>query len=192
MSALLATQLLTATAASAHTELVGSTPADGAQIDAATEVTLTFSEAVGPEFSDVVVTGADGSTWQAGAAQVDGATVTQPLSPDIPGGVYDVAWRVVSDDGHPVTGTLSVTVAAAAPTAASTGAPSTAASSTTVAAATPTPPASSSSVNAAPAAASSDEGGTNWLPIAAVLLVVMIALGAGAFVLSRRRAAGGA
>jgi len=103
--------VLTAGPVSAHSALQSSTPADQAElVQPPTAVTLTFNEAVDSEFSDVVVTGPDGQARQEGATQVQGSTVTQPLRPLTEDGRYDVAYRVVSADGHPITGELSFTV----------------------------------------------------------------------------------
>ncbi|GAB2463508.1 hypothetical protein GCM10007967_17270 [Xylanimonas ulmi] len=101
--------------ASAHDRLVSSDPADGTTLDAVpAAVTLTFSEQVLETGTQVVVT-ADGVDVGAQPAQVDGVTVTAPLPPDAPHGAYQVAWRIVSADGHPVEGSLTFTVAAPAP-----------------------------------------------------------------------------
>jgi hypothetical protein len=56
-----------------------------------------------------VVTGPDGSRATSGKPRVDAATVRQPLATG-PAGDYTVAYRVVSEDGHPVTGELTFTV----------------------------------------------------------------------------------
>lgn len=77
---------------------------------------LTFNEPVNTEFSEVVVTGTDGSTRQSGDARTSGAVVVQPLESLGAAGVHAVAWRVVSDDGHAITGMFSVTVTTAAAT----------------------------------------------------------------------------
>lgn len=97
-----------AASASAHDELVSSTPADGDSLDSApTEATLEFSGAVqelGTEF-------ALQDSWGAavdlpGDYTISGASITQPL-PELEGGSYSLNWRVVSEDGHPISGTIS-------------------------------------------------------------------------------------
>jgi copper resistance protein C len=98
--------------ASAHDELLRSNPGAGAMLDAApATVELQFSGDVQELGTEVVVTAADGSTVSDGAVQVDGATVTQPLPADLPGGEYSVDWRVTSADGHPEADSFSFTVA---------------------------------------------------------------------------------
>ena len=103
--------LTAALPAFAHTSLVGSDPADGASLSTApTAVTLTFDGPVQPGFAEVVVVDAAGTHYYAqGAPQVDGRTVRQQLAP-LSNGVFQVSYRVVAADGHPVTGTLSFTV----------------------------------------------------------------------------------
>ncbi|MEQ7123049.1 copper resistance protein CopC [Actinopolymorpha sp. B11F2] len=122
--------------ASAHNSLVSSTPADGANLrQAPTAVTLTFDQPVGRRFGVVAVTGPRGEKVQAGALEVSGAKATQPLRTLNLPGTYQVAWRVVSVDGHPITGTfrfrLQKGAAGLAPSPADSATPSTAAPSAT-------------------------------------------------------------
>jgi len=103
---------LVATPASAHDELIGSTPAADAQIDALpAELQLTFSGVLmdEPGATQVVVTDAAGTALAAGDPVLDGTRLTQPLAGSASGTVT-VLWRVVSSDGHPVSGELSFTV----------------------------------------------------------------------------------
>ena len=107
----------------AHNELLSTTPEDKASVASApTAVTLTFNDVVGKKFGFVSVTGPDGKQWNEGAFQVEGSTVTQPLRPLGPKGAYTVAWRVVSADGHPISGTFGFTLTTAGT---ETGAPTT-------------------------------------------------------------------
>lgn len=100
--------LLAAAPAAAHAGLTGSTPEDGAVLAAPpAEVRLTFSEAV-REPAYVVVTAPDG-TRSPGEAVVEGADAVQEL-PEGGAGGWTIAYRVVSADGHPITGELSFTV----------------------------------------------------------------------------------
>lgn len=100
-----------ATAASAHDELAGSEPASGEALDAApAAVRLDFSGDV-LTFGAAVVVADDGDeTWQAGDPVLDGASVSVPLDPALPDGAYEIRWRVVSSDGHPITGLVPFTV----------------------------------------------------------------------------------
>ncbi|WP_164745325.1 copper resistance CopC family protein [Georgenia faecalis] len=97
--------------AQAHDALVASEPADGAVLDASPErVRLTFSGDVLDVGPVVVVTDATGDVVADGTPEVAGPDVTLPLASALPGGGYDVAWRVVSNDGHPIEGAFGFTV----------------------------------------------------------------------------------
>jgi methionine-rich copper-binding protein CopC len=105
--------------AAAHTDLVTSTPAAGATLAAApTAVRLVFEEPVSARLASVVVTGPDGVDHAQGAPTVAGTVVVQHLSPLTVVGRFRVAYRVVSDDGHPLKGSFSFTVTAPASPAA--------------------------------------------------------------------------
>lgn len=98
--------------AAAHARLVGSDPEDGATLDEApAEVVLELSEAVQQEFTQVAVLDADEGHHETGEPVVAGSTVTQAVDA-LSAGEYRISYRVVSSDGHPVTGTLTFTVAA--------------------------------------------------------------------------------
>lgn len=106
--------LATPSPASAHAVLVASTPEQGARLASApAAVQLTFSAALTPP-AVVVVHGPDGSVVATVEPSVSGAVVRQPL-PDAGGGTYTVAYRVVTADGHPVTGQLTFSVAGGSP-----------------------------------------------------------------------------
>lgn len=96
--------------AQAHAALVSSSPSDGAVLGAApAEVVLTFDEDVStPAFVSVIAP--DGSNVAQGEAAIDGATVTQAVRLVPEQGAYSIGYRVVSDDGHPVTGAIHFTV----------------------------------------------------------------------------------
>ncbi|MFI5640815.1 copper resistance CopC/CopD family protein [Streptomyces goshikiensis] len=95
-------------AAFAHAGLSGSDPADGAVLKAAPQyVTLTFTESV--SFSDDslrVLSPQNERVNPRPARHVDGKdnTARVELSGTLPQGTYTVAWRVVSADGHPISG----------------------------------------------------------------------------------------
>ena len=96
--------------ASAHASLMGSDPRDGATLDRLpSRISFTFSEdVVTPAY--VVVRTADGADVTSGKPVVEGATVSQELDGSAAAGEVTLAYRVVSVDGHPVTGELAVTV----------------------------------------------------------------------------------
>ncbi|GAA2000680.1 copper resistance CopC family protein [Catenulispora subtropica] len=116
--------LLIAGPAAAHAKLVGTSPGPGAGTAPST-VSLTFDEPVADEGATVLVTSPDGASVTSGAAAVTGAVVTVPLKHLTATGAYRVSWRVVSDDGHPVSGQwqFAVTALAAADPAAAPAGP---------------------------------------------------------------------
>jgi copper transport protein len=114
--------LVPATAASAHAELLGTTPAAGARLDQPpAEVTLRFSEPVKPVPDGVRLLASSGRSVDTGAARAASSQVSLPVPADLPDGIYVVSWRVVSADSHPVAGSFSFSVGAssAAPQATS-------------------------------------------------------------------------
>jgi methionine-rich copper-binding protein CopC len=104
--------LVTAGVAQAHAELVAASPARGSVLHAPPrEVVLTFSEPVSTSFATVSVTDGAGRSVDNGRAAVDGATVTQRLTSGLTSGGYAVSYRIVSDDGHPVSDSYAFTLA---------------------------------------------------------------------------------
>lgn len=99
----------------AHDALATSDPAADSVLDAAPEaITLTFTaELLGDGGANaVVVTDQSGAQVHAGAPIVDGAVLTQPMAPDAGNGAFSVTWRVVSSDGHPISGEFGYLVEA--------------------------------------------------------------------------------
>lgn len=113
--------LAIATPASAHDQLISSTPAADEQLASAPEsITMTFSgELLVLDASltgaVVLVVDASGKDWVSGDVTVAGRTVTAPLAPGMPPAGYQVRWQVVSEDGHPIAGVVSFTVGDAEP-----------------------------------------------------------------------------
>jgi copper resistance protein C len=161
-----------------HARLVSSAPADKATVDTVGQVVLTFNETVNPDFVAVRVAGPDGDE-AGGAPTVEGPTVTQPLTAPLEAGTHTVTYRVVSADGHPISGTLTFTTTATAPTPT----PSeTDASPTVVSPTASVAPPPSGSVTPEPATApAGDETGTSpWVGISIALGVAALAAVAGA------------
>ncbi|WP_162599868.1 copper resistance CopC/CopD family protein [Nocardioides solisilvae] len=99
----------------AHAQLVGTDPAEGAVLPEAPEsVTLEFSE-------PVRLTGRRPTTYDARGTVVDssatasGSTLEVVLEEPLARGTHLVTWLVVSDDGHPVSGTLTFSVGERSP-----------------------------------------------------------------------------
>ena len=106
--AVLVLLLMGSSPADAHASLVSTSPADGSRIATTpANVELTFSEDVGSGF--IAVTAPDGTTVKTSRAHISGAQIHADLTPSDQRGRYTVAYRVVSDDGHPVAGTFSFT-----------------------------------------------------------------------------------
>ncbi|WP_298458377.1 copper resistance CopC family protein [uncultured Cellulomonas sp.] len=113
------TALLVPQPAAAHTELTGSDPAAGSSVsELPAAVTLTFNDTVAPQFATVAVAVAGGDPVEV-PATVDGAQVLADISTlDTTAqgaGAWQVVYRVVAADGHPITGTIDFTVTVTAP-----------------------------------------------------------------------------
>ncbi|MED7922702.1 copper resistance protein CopC [Nonomuraea sp. LP-02] len=156
-------------AAQAHNVLVGSDPRDGATLTAAPgRVTLVFDQAVRQGYAQIGVTGADGSSWADGDAVVAAERVSVKLKPLPGGGPYVVGYRILSADGHPVTGKLTFTLAPAGPAS---PAPADATSAATAPNAAAASEAAGASGAAAEAAANGGAGmAVVWIVGALVLL----------------------
>ncbi|WP_166426672.1 copper resistance CopC family protein [Labedella populi] len=174
--------------ASAHDELVASTPTAGETLDPApSEITLTYSDNVLEVGIEVSVTDAGGAEYVADEPVVDGSTVTVALDSDMPGGSYQADWRVVSSDGHPISGTIPFTVTTPAETEGPT---------TTATPATSEPPvlATPSDETSESAAPPIDDESTDAEPtggqialIAAIALAALIVVAALIIIIARRR-----
>jgi copper resistance protein C len=165
----------TAAPASAHTTLTSSDPAKGSTVAAPQEIRLTYGDPV--RFPGVVVEDAKGGRHESGRPNAVDNHVTQRIAGVLAPGVYTVGWRVVAEDGHPVTGEFRFTVKASG------GSPS--ATATPESGSTPSSPASSAP--AAEPAKPASSAGWWWIGL---VLVVLAAIG-GALALLRRRSARG-
>jgi len=122
----LVTSVVSAPPASAHAELVKISPSANAQLTTAPARVLgEFNEPVSTSFATVVVTSGGGVSVARGTPTVSGSTITQALKFDLPSGSYRIAYRVTSDDGHPVTGESRFTVNLVSTAGPATSAPST-------------------------------------------------------------------
>ena len=99
--------------ASAHNSLVGSTPLDGTTMESGPDqIELKFDQPVqmGQGLNSIAVIGPNNDHWEGGPAQVASNVVTAPVRPLGPAGAYKVGWRILSADGHPVSGELTFTL----------------------------------------------------------------------------------
>lgn len=108
--AVTAVVMLTIPVAQAHATLVTTDPADGAAVaNEPSKVSLTFNQNIGtPAY--VVVKAPDGSKLEKGDPKVVDETVTQRVEHAGIAGEYTMSYRVVSADGHPISGTVTYTV----------------------------------------------------------------------------------
>ncbi|GGP38016.1 copper resistance CopC family protein [Saccharothrix coeruleofusca] len=106
--------VLTAPAALAHNVLISSDPKDGAALETGPQsITLTFDQPVnaGERFNTISVLGPDGTHWEAaGEPTVRDNSVVFPVLPLGPAAEYTANYRVLSADGHPVSGQLKFTL----------------------------------------------------------------------------------
>ena len=106
--------------ASAHNTLLSSDPVDGASLSAApTQITWVFDKAVPLETMTVTlidVTGARSELRGSAHGRAGDAQVVTPL-PSLQPGPVSIRWRLVSPDGHAITGRVGVTVSAPVTTA---------------------------------------------------------------------------
>jgi methionine-rich copper-binding protein CopC len=114
---------LGAPAASAHAKLVSSSPANGSSSDVGpSRIVLTFDEAV--TVTSVRAQNDQGTFVAVGDPVVDGSSVSVTWPGGQQPGLYRVGYVVISDDGHPVEGTIIFTYATTtpgSPTSASSG-----------------------------------------------------------------------
>lgn len=119
ITAALSTGLLVSGLAQAHPKLLSSTPAEGAEGAAPAKIELHFSENLITKFSGakLMMTGMPGMADHAPmpmSAKVSGSDdpKTMVITPNTPlaTGTYQVQWRAVSSDTHPITGNVTFKV----------------------------------------------------------------------------------
>lgn len=175
------------TLASAHTALESSNPADGSTLDRRpTEISFEFAEPLLPDFVKFVAIDDAGTTSELTVKSVDGPNAVLDWPAEFAAGTWTVEYRVVSEDGHPVNGSISfsytaptpsptapgpstsnATSSSAVPTSSSVPAPSTSS-------AAPSPAGSTASPSASPAS-SSTSGNLGWV-IAGVAVLALAAV----------------
>lgn len=181
--------LAVAAPAQAHDQLVSSSPADGAELATQPQtVDLVFTEEVVELGIVVEVADGAGVDWIAEAPAAEGAAVSVPLRAGMASGSYELRWRVVSSDGHPIDGvstfTLLLEPAASPPVAPAEPTPA------EPTPAEPTPAEQGASEGMSPARPDTVPGGLPLAPTLTVGGVMMVLVIAGAIVgrrLARRR-----
>lgn len=176
-------------AASAHDTLISSSPAAGESFEQAPEMLeLTYSDEVLNLTPVVRLTTSAGEEIFTATPTVSGNTASIDLPP-LPADDYQVLWRVVSSDGHPIEGTVdfTVTVGAEATATADSGTEEPQESEEPTAG---TDEPSTEATAAEPAEAPQSEGG---LPLGMILggLALLLLLAAiGAIIIRMRRSPG--
>jgi copper resistance protein C len=105
--------LLALPSASAHSALESSNPARDQVLEAfPSELSLTFNEELisieGESVNTLTLQGTDGANYDLLAPTVFGAVLSAKAgSAEYPAGEYLLRYRVVSADGHPITGEIS-------------------------------------------------------------------------------------
>jgi methionine-rich copper-binding protein CopC len=157
----------------AHNSLTKAVPDKNSTVRQSPEqVELTFLQKVDPKFLTIEVTDGQNRKVPLATPKADGKVGTVSFGEPLANGVYTVAYRVVSLDGHPVQGSYKFTVND--PTVTTTPAPQ-------PSTAPVTPPAAAAVASSSPA----DDGPGLW-PIAAGIAGLVV-LGGAAFVVLRRR-----
>ena len=180
--------VLMAPTGSAHADLQVSTPEDGESLEVAPEkIRLTFSEELFEELVEISILDVAGdlySTVEVEQTPPPGTYVIFPWPTQAPPGEYSIAYRVVSADGHPVTGTMSFSYAATAPE------PTPSDSTPSVESSTP----ASSPTASTPSASSADESSTSSstdssssMPLVVYGVVLLLGVIAASAILVRAR-----
>ncbi|MEV7009178.1 copper resistance protein CopC [Streptosporangium sp. NPDC051022] len=194
--------ICTASPALAHDRLESSSPAADAKVTDLQAITLEFTSRM--RFAKVVLTGPGDKPVKLGTPS-EGRTVRAEVPAPLAPGRYRIAWRVLSSDGHPITGQIPFTVTAAdtagpdstdpSPAPASPS-PSPSSSSSSSSDAQPVPTETTSSAPAVPAAAPSAaapaQSGTSGLPGWLWLLgAAAVLAGAATWLATRRKGTSG-
>jgi copper transport protein len=97
----------------AHARLLRSDPSNEAVLSRApTSVRAVFDDTVRAESGMKAIRNGDGSVLAGKPRVVGGRTVVFPLRTGLPDGDYTVLWRVLSDDGHVISGTIAFGIGA--------------------------------------------------------------------------------
>ena len=101
-----------ASGASAHASWLSSTPEAGATVETApSQVRVEFDSGLLDSGAALVVTNADGVVISEPTPVIERSTISIAVDPGAPAGIYTVAFRIVSEDGHTVSDSFDYTVA---------------------------------------------------------------------------------
>ncbi|GAA1275410.1 hypothetical protein GCM10009677_31080 [Sphaerisporangium rubeum] len=178
------------TPAVAHNVLTGSDPKNGAMLKELPErATLTFDQPVRAEFAKLALTLPGGAALPVTGVEVRGSKVIAPLPPGGPAGAYAIGYQIVSNDGHPVTGTIRFTVAGPSSATGATSPPDRTASPAPEVAPETASPGPGDPVTGAAASGVPQSGGGSW--VWGLLVVALLVSGLGIAVVARRPPASG-
>ena len=151
--------------ANAHARLVSTNPVDGAVLTALPDsVTFTFNENILEGSTAIAFVDELGVVIDSSPGTLLGPSITAPWPQQASQGSIQVSYRVVSSDGHPVMGSITVTLAGTSPSEPGTATPA------------PTPDATPSETSSFP------------LPLSlAIAVAVTIAIGAVILRITRQR-----
>lgn len=173
-----AATIIGASPAFGHASQVGSSPAADDVLPASpSEVTVTFDSGLLDMGAALVVRGQDGTSIVTGEPVIDDRSFSVAVDPSAPAGAYDVAYRVVSADGHTVEGSFTYTVEGTPDAAEPSSVAASSASPATVAG----EEASETAPEAAPPVTTSDAGESGGFPVGWIVgagLVVIVGIGA--------------
>ena len=101
--------------AEAHSTLVSSNPKSGSRLNLIpTRISLTFNENLliisGKQPHTLSVTSTNGDSISIGPVSIIGARISKRLNSEVAKGRFNVSYRVVSADGHPIVGQYFFTV----------------------------------------------------------------------------------
>lgn len=99
-----------ATGAAAHSKPEETIPSDAATVPSAKVIAMRFNDAM--RITAISLTGPDGEIPVTRETGMDPVTEFRALPPaDLPDGAYEVDWRGMSSDGHPMQGSFGFTIA---------------------------------------------------------------------------------
>lgn len=190
---------LSAGPALAHASFLGSDPGDGARLASApAEISLEFSEDLQPEFVVVNLRVSGGDPMRlvtdVEGGRLVGRTPTEALQPDGRSREWRVDFRVVSKDGHPITGTSRFTVASVSVESSEESDPTSPAEQTSPTDRGQTPTPSPEATDAGDTAEQTPSGeiadserGPAWLSTVVIGVITIVAVAAAITLISRGR-----